>query len=134
MGKEKETREIGRPTLMTKDVIDKLEYVYSLDGTDREACLHAGISPDCLYKYQREHPDFIQRKEALKEAVILKARNAIVSKIEEGTETAKWYLSRKKKEEFSERSEITGANGRDLVTTLTDEEKEKLNKILGNVQ
>ncbi len=92
--------------MMTKEIIDKLEYVFSLGGTDKEACFYAGISHQTLYDYQNLHPEFIERKEALKENPILKARKTVVEKLEENYSNAMDYLKRKKKDEFSEKHEI----------------------------
>jgi len=106
----------GRPTVMTDDVLDKLNQAFSLGCSDREACLFADINPATLYNYQKENPEFLDRKQTLKEKPVLKARSNIVKALQEGDiETAKWLLERKKKDEFSLRSEMTGADGETLV-------------------
>ena len=56
----------GRPTVMTKDTIAKLEEAFKCGASDLEACFYADISKDSLYNYQKKHPEFIERKEALK--------------------------------------------------------------------
>lgn len=94
----------GRPTIMTKETIDKLEYVFGLGGTDEEACFYADISHQTLYDYQKKHPEFIDRKEALKEKPILKARETVINSLEDPKD-AQWYLERKKKQEFSTKTE-----------------------------
>ena len=91
----------GRPTVMTDDVVAKLENVFSIGGSDVEACLMAGISRDTLYDYQKVHPEFVDRKNMLKEKLVLKARTVIANALnKEDRETAKWYLEKKKKNEF----------------------------------
>jgi hypothetical protein len=55
----------GRPTVMTPEIIAKLEYVFALGGTDKEACLYADIGLETLYNYQRNHPEFAERKALL---------------------------------------------------------------------
>lgn len=57
----------GRPTVMTPEIIAKLEYIFALGGTDKEACLYADIGLETLYNYQRNHPEFAERKALLKE-------------------------------------------------------------------
>lgn len=47
--------------VMTQEIIDK-EYIFSMGGTDEEACLCAGISTQALYDYQKRHPEFAERK------------------------------------------------------------------------
>lgn len=107
----------GRPTVMTKETLNKLEEVFAIGGSDTEACFYADISPRTLYKYQEEHPDFIQRKEALKEKPILKARQTIVKALD-NPQQAQWYLERKRKKEFAQRIENTGKDGEALPTPI----------------
>ena len=94
----------GRPTVMTTDVINKLEEVYAIGGTDKEACFYAGISHQTLYDYQNLHPEFVERKEALKEKPVLKARQTVVQSLSQ-PQHAQWYLKHKRRDEFSERTE-----------------------------
>lgn len=96
--------------MMTLENIRKLEEVFAIGGTDEEACFYAGICKDALYDYQNKHPEFTERKEALKERPILKARQTIVKALDD-PEQAKWYLERKKKKEFAQRTELTGDEG-----------------------
>ena len=110
----------GRPTVMTKDVLDKLEEVFLIGGTDEEACLFADIATDTLYKYQRENPEFIKRKEQLKETPILAARRTLVKSVSESSDMALKYLSRKRKDEFSERHNLAIGGDKDTLGELTD--------------
>jgi hypothetical protein len=97
--KDLETR--GRKTIMTPEIIAKLEQAFSMGCSDLEACLHANIGKTTLYNYQNENPKFVERKEQLKEKLVLKARTVIAEALNKKDEnTAKWYLERKKKDEF----------------------------------
>jgi hypothetical protein len=109
----------GRPTVMTPETINKLEEVFAIGGTDAEACFYANISKQTLYDYQEKHPEFIDRKEALKEKPFLKARQTIVKSLD-NPQYAFEYMKRKKKNEFSERLENTGADGKDLVVNVVN--------------
>lgn len=105
----------GRPTVMTPEVIRKLEYAFSIGCTDEEATLYADISMTTLYKFQSENPEFADRKATLKQNPVLKARLVVYNEMEQGDkQTAQWYLERKKKDEFSPRVENTGKDGKDL--------------------
>lgn len=108
---------VGRPTVMTPEMVNKLEEVFAYGGTDREACFYAGISTQTLYDYQAKFPEFIERKASLKEKPILKARKTIVEGLD-NAENARWYLERKVKSEFAVRQEFTGRNGKDLPTPI----------------
>lgn len=106
----KPKKSIGRPTIMTPETIAKLEEVFAIGGTDKEACFYADIAPQTLYSYQEQHPEFIDRKEALKERPVLKARQTVVKSLDD-PKNAQWYLERKKKAEFAQRTELTGEDG-----------------------
>ena len=97
---------------MTEDTISKLCEAFALGCTDREAALFADISPSVLYRYQEAHPEFKERKQALKERPVLKARAAVVDALQSDNEKeralmARWYLEHKKADEFNTRQEVT---------------------------
>jgi len=101
---------------MTREVLDKLEEAFSLGCSDTEACLYADISPATLYNYQNDNPEFVERKEALKERPVLMARAVVVDSLKrKDKETARWYLERRRKKEFSARTEHTGEDGGAIV-------------------
>lgn len=109
----------GRPTIMTPDRVNKLEQAFALGCSDKEACLYADISKQTLYSYQKKNPEFVDRKEILKESLVLKARTVIADSLNNKNEdTARWYLERKKKAEFSTRQEITGEDGESLTPII----------------
>jgi len=95
----------GRPSVITESVLSKLEYAFSLGCSDTEACLYADIGASTLYAYQVEHPEFQERKAELKENPVLKARTTIYENLH-NPNTAQWYLERKKKDEFSQKTEV----------------------------
>lgn len=107
---------MGRPTVITDEVLQKLEQAFSLDCTDDEACVYADISPRSLYYYQEANPDFLQRKKLLKQKLVLKARTVIANSLNsDDRDTAKWYLERKKKDEFSTKQEIADVSDRPII-------------------
>ena len=102
----KDKLKVGRPTAMTPETINKLEQAFSMGCGDLEACLFANLTPSVLYRYQESHPEFKERKAMLKEKLILKARSVIAESLNNKDEnTAKWYLERKRKDEFSTKQE-----------------------------
>ncbi len=96
---------IGRPTVVTDSVLLKLEEVFALGGTDKEACIYADISPATLYKYQDEHKEFAERKELLKQSPILLARRTINDNLMDDVVTARWYIERRDKD-FNPKQEV----------------------------
>lgn len=124
---------VGRPQVMTEVTLQKLEQIFAIGGTDTEACFYAGIAPSTLYNYQNEHPKYLERKEALKEQPILKARQTVVKALDL-PQHAHWYLERKKKKEFGNAVDIT-TDGEKIVNTETasaiKELTDKLNTMYG---
>lgn len=91
----------GRPMSVTPEVLAKLEQAFAIGASDKEACFYADISPDALYTYQNKYPEYCQRKDALKLRPVLAARQKVIDDINKDVNTAKWYLERKLKSEFS---------------------------------
>ena len=107
----------GRPTVMTDEVIRKLEEAFLLGCTDLEACHAANISKTALYEYQDKHPEFAERKEALKSNPVYKARKVILNALDEGDVlTANKVIERK--EGTKAKHEITGKDGKDFNWTI----------------
>lgn len=128
MTKKKDPKDIekaGRPTDMTPETISKLEEAWSMGCTDLEACLHADIGKTTLYNYQNKHPEFVERKEILKQRLILSSRIVIANAIKNKDEnTAKWYLERKRKDEFSPKIE-NDVNAKGINIVVANEETRK---------
>lgn len=107
----------GRATVMTLEVIEKLEEAFLLGCTDVEACLAANISPATLYNYQEKNPEFVERKEQLKQNPVYKARKTVVNAITKDPRLAMDYLARKAKKEFGNNVDIT-SDGKQLPTPI----------------
>lgn len=100
---------VGRPTVMTEEVLQKLEYAFMRGLTDLEACLFANIGTTTLYNYCEENPEFRERKEELKKNPTAKAKLNVYEAIEnKDVDVSKWYLERKAKDEFSTKQEVSG--------------------------
>lgn len=110
----------GRPSKITPETKARLIEAFSKGCSDLEACIFAGISKTALYDYQNSHPEFADQKAALKERPALHARMLVNKYIEQGDiDTAKWYLERKKKAEFSTRRELVGEDGEPLAVNIS---------------
>jgi len=118
--------ETGRPTVFDEITLQKLEIAFSNDATDEQACFIANISPSSLYNYQKEHPEFLERKRALKAMMSYQAKSNLKELIysqekeleKERIEASKWILPKKEKGDYSERNEITGKDGKDLIVNV----------------
>ena len=117
----------GQPTVMTEEVLRLLREAFEWGCTDREACLHAQIAQSTLYAYQLVNPEYVEWKEAWKDNPTLVARKCVATSLSSDKELSLKYLERKKKDEFSPRSEHTGADGKDMSITFAwvgEEEKQ----------
>lgn len=111
--KEEEAK-VGRPTKMTEEVVSKLEHAFSLGCTDLEACVYADISKHTLYRYEKDTPEFSDRKEVLKTNPFMKARevlyNALV--VDADVNVANKMIDRKDGSKLA----LTGAEGGPVYT------------------
>lgn len=106
----------GRPTIMTEEVVSKIELGFMKGLNVTECCHYADISRNCFYEYLDKNPDFKDRIEELKSNPSTKAKLNVVEAIENGdTDLSKWWLERKNKDEFSLKQEIA-ADIKDNVT------------------
>ena len=100
----------GQPTKMTVLVIDKLKQAFAFDATVEEACSYAEIAKQTYYTFIKSHPKILDEFQAQREKPVLIARQSVINKMKEDGHLALKYLERKKKDEFSLRSESLIAN------------------------
>ena len=108
--KSKTICKCGRPTVMTPEVIRKLEEAFMWGCSDIEACLWANISQTALWEYMQKNPEFAIRRDKLKKTPTLTARKTVVDALPEDKDLSLRYLERKEKKEFSLRQETEIAN------------------------
>lgn len=101
-----ETMSVGRPTVMTPTVIGKLEQAFAIDATVEEACFFAGIHRDTFYAWRKENPELSDMMETLRQKPILAMRQAAVKLGMSSYSSAMDYLSRKKADEFGNKSKL----------------------------
>lgn len=104
---------MARPTVVTPEVVMKLEQAFAIDASVTEACSYADISRNTFYEWLKANPEYQDRIDELRERPVLKARQTVVKSLDTPS-SAQWYLSRKAKKEFAERIEKTGADGEPL--------------------
>lgn len=99
---------MGRPTVMTDEVLRKLEEAFLLGCSDIEACFYANIGQQTLYDYQKNNPDFTERKAQLKANPVFIARKSVVDGLKESPDLSLRFLERKEKNEFGLKQTIAG--------------------------
>ena len=99
----------GRPKKITKEELAKLEQAFKVGASDVQACEYAEIHPATLYRYQKEHPEYCEQKEAWKSRPVLKAKFSVYKGLDD-SKLALDYLKAKDKE-FSTKVEQNVSGG-----------------------
>ena len=76
-----------------------------LGCSDLEACLYAEINPETLYKYQREHPEYAERKRKLKQNPVFLARKSVIKGLADRPDIGFKVLERLTKE-YRDKKEV----------------------------
>lgn len=86
---------------MTDETLEKLREAFLMGATDEEACVYADIHPATLYNYQNKNEEYIEEKRAWKQNPVMVARKTVFESLGK-LEDARWYLKKKKKDEFED--------------------------------
>ena len=84
----------------TPEVINLLKQAFSIGCTDKEACIHAGISESTYYEWKADNLKLSEEFSKLKNNPVMKAKKAVYDSLDNARD-AQWYLERKCKDEFS---------------------------------
>lgn len=95
-------------------IIDKMEEAAKWDWTLQEICEYAGISYSTYHLWTKKNPELNKRIEMLRDDPVRRAKKTVAEKLAESYNNSMDYLKRKRKQEFSERQEMTGADGKEL--------------------
>lgn len=87
------------PTKFTKAVVRKLEYAFSIGCNVSEACCYAGISRDTYYRYAPDGSELSDKFKQHQLNPVLQARTTVFNNLDD-PKVARWYLERKKRDEF----------------------------------
>lgn len=98
-------RQVGRPRVVTPDVLSKLEEAFSWGSSDERACSYANISVATLYRYEAENTDFREWKQALKLRPDIKAQKALAANAETFA-GAQWWANHRMRDEFATTQKI----------------------------
>lgn len=99
-------------------ILPKLEEIWAIGGTDLNACYHAEVSQDYYYNLLKKNPWLAERRAMLREQPIKAALKCVTSHIGKQPELALKFLSKRFKAEYADRTELTGAEGKDFIPVL----------------
>lgn len=99
---------MARPTKMTAATVKKLYQAFAFGLSDAESALYAGVSKQTIYNYQKDHPEFLDRKEELKETVKMHAKINIARRVTKKKDigVSIWFLEHKDPD-YTNKSDIT---------------------------
>lgn len=124
----------GRPVFDGKPeaiIIQKLEQVWAIGGTDAEAAFYADISKAALCDYLQRHPKVAERKESLKTTPFMKARQSIFRGLDE-SEFALKFMERKLPDEFAPKNKIEHSGDAHAPVEVNHRIDEKSLEAIGN--
>lgn len=83
-------------------VLSKMRAAWDIGASDVEAAVHANIATSTYYRYIEDHPALKEEMKERRRKPILLARSVVMGALKnQDSHTAKWYLERKRKHEFS---------------------------------
>jgi len=102
MSTQIEKKKLGRPTVMTDRVIDKLESALCGGYSITTACYFAGVGTSTFYEYKSLDKDFADRMTRAQEYATFRARQVVLQAIDKGdVRAAMWWLERQSRFEFA---------------------------------
>lgn len=111
----------GRKSVITPEILAKLEQAFKLGECDEDACDYAGIGTTALYNYQLSNPKFTEQKRAWKKNPTHKARLTMFRNLDD-PKWASWWLERKEKDEFSTMQKVDNAVTLNTTPIVTNSE------------
>jgi len=102
-----ETNEFGKQANSKLDsvTVERLSRAFSIGADVTAACYYADISRGVFYIWLKENKELKEKFDRLRQKPVMKAYETIANNMS-SVETAKWYLERKRKDEFSTKSEV----------------------------
>lgn len=95
----------GRPTIMTEENVKKFIQGFKLGFNDSECCAYVEVSRQTYITYRDSHPEFLDKVNEAKEYQCLMAKHTIAKNMGK-PEVAKWYLEKRRKDEFGDIKKI----------------------------
>ena len=110
----KNLKSVGRPTVITKATVLKLELALKDGFSIARACSLSGISRSTYYAHLQADTDFMDKMELSQSWATERAKQVVIQEINKGNlKAAQWWLERKAKAEFSPNPQPTAQRNDD---------------------
>lgn len=110
-----------RPSSMTPEVIQKLEFAFSQFYNDIEACKYAWIGTSTLYNHQDKNPEFLERKKLLRSNPSIIAKNRVIKEMKSDKSHVSLHqrwLKHANKEEFGDKLDLKQDIDQNITITM----------------
>lgn len=115
---KKKKKMVTKPRVVTEECLQKLKEAFLVGASDVEAALVADIAVSSLYNYQKEHPEFVAKKEAWKKTPTYHARVTLSRAVQRDPKIALEYVRNKESHEFTTASKTTVSADETLADAL----------------
>ncbi len=124
------SKTLGRPTVITAEVVNILVGCFRSGVTVREACWQSGISHEAYYSRLRDNQQFADIIAKAQAAPTMSARRVIVEAINNNdVSAAKWWLERKATDEFGSNPKVVVEESKKPPNRFADMSDEEMNKL-----
>jgi hypothetical protein len=105
----------GRPTKYNQETVEAILQALRDGNTRKDSCSVAGISEETFSQWRKRYPEFLDSIEKAEGKAAFHAVNVVRSAMDSGVwQAAAWWLERRRKQDWSLRTETVGADGSPL--------------------
>jgi hypothetical protein len=95
-------QQTGRPTVMTKAVVQKLEQALRDGFSVDMACYVSGVGRSTYYEHLQSDPDFADKMTLAQDWTTQRAKQVVAQAVDNGDlKAAQWWLERRARAEFA---------------------------------
>ena len=97
--------------------VNKLKHAFSIGADVTAACAYAEISREAFYTWCKKDEKLKKELDRLREKPVLKALNTVYKELDKA-DTARWYLERKRSNEFGKKLTLAHENAEEAEEKL----------------
>lgn len=127
---------LQKKSKQTPEVIDKLEYAFSIDFNIKEACLFAGISESIYYEWTKNDEKLLERFNMLKNTISMAVKTNIAKWVTiDKDKSANFYYADRRMKDYSNKLQIEQTNlninmDTDDLLKITENAKKAIDKFI----
>lgn len=126
----------GRPTVISGEIVRKLEAALRDGFNVSEACLVSGVSRTAYYERKAADEAFADKMELAQKYVTIRAKKVVIQAIDDGNfNAAKWWLEHRERDEFGPRTVSNEAKEQQQERErVAEEEDDVLRQIINSLK